>query len=97
MLYLSKNCAAMFLTLFCSFCYGFVLISSASAGAGGLTEEHFFEVGKAWNYKYSTRILLNEKGASDKNVGFAIESDLLVESVWSAGHTRLLKFTVNCR
>ncbi|KAK9695039.1 MTP large subunit, lipid-binding domain [Popillia japonica] len=45
MLPLTQNFAAIFLALYCGFCYGFVLISSASAGTGGLSEKHFFEVG----------------------------------------------------
>lgn len=94
MLPLTQNFAAIFLILYCGFCYGFVLISSASAGAGGLSEKQFFEAGNAWTYKYSTRVSLNEKDASEKDVGFSVDGDLLVESVWGSGHSRLLRFTV---
>ncbi|KAI4456052.1 microsomal triglyceride transfer protein large subunit [Holotrichia oblita] len=94
MLHLTQNFAAIFLALYCGFCYGFVLISSASAGAGGLSEKHFFEVGSGWNYKYVTRILLSEKGDNVKDIGFLIDTDVLVESVWASGYTRLLKFTL---
>lgn len=95
MLPLTQNFAAIFLALYCGFCYGFVLISSASAGTGGLSEKHFFEVGSAWNYKYVTRILLSEKGDNVKDIGFSVGADVLVESVWGSGYNRLLKFTVN--
>ncbi|KRT81396.1 hypothetical protein AMK59_5154 [Oryctes borbonicus] len=94
MLPITQNFAAMLLTLYCGFCYGFVLISSASAGAGSLSEKHFFEVGKSWDYDYVVRILLNEKGAIAKDVGFSVRGDLLVESVWSSEYRRLLKFTL---
>ncbi|GJQ73200.1 hypothetical protein Trydic_g13582 [Trypoxylus dichotomus] len=94
MLPLTQNFAAILLTLYCGFCYGFVLISSASAGTERLSDKLFFEVGKTWNYDYIARILLNEKGASGKDVGFSVEGDLLVESIWGSDYSRLLKFTL---
>lgn len=96
MLQRKNNYTVLFLvfTLFWNYCYGFVLMFS-SAGDGGVAENQFFEAGFGWEYDVETMVLLNEKGASDKDVGFVISSKILVESKWGASHEKLLKIQVS--
>lgn len=81
------------LTLLWGFCYGFVLLSSP-AGAGGVPER-FFPTGNAWNYAFRSSVLQKEEGGSDdKSVGFFIDGELLVKSVWGVDSQRLLEIQV---
>lgn len=72
-----------------------MLLSSAT-GAGGVPLNNVFQPGQAWVYEYQTRVLLNEKGQQEKDVGFLIGGKLLVESVWAnTGLDRVLRFEVS--
>lgn len=83
----------LLLTLLWGFCYGFVLLSSP-AGAGN---QHFFLTGNAWNYNFRSTVLLNEKGGNEqKSVGFFIEGELLIKSIWADSSKKLLEFQVSC-
>lgn len=81
----------LLLTLLWGFCYGFVLLSSPAGAV-----RHFVPIGNAWNYNIRSTVLLNEKGGNEeKNVGFFIEGNLLIKSVWGDEEKRLLVFQVN--
>lgn len=82
------------LTLLWGFCYGFVLLSSP-AGAGRVFDQQFVSAGNAWNYNFRSSVLLREKGGlENKSVGFYIEGDLLIKSIWEDGSKKLLQFLV---
>lgn len=77
-------------------CYGFVLLSSAAAGAG-TSDNQCYQPGGSWRYELLTTLLLNEAGPSGKDVGFQITAEVKVDSVWrnNAKPTdRLLKIEV---
>lgn len=72
-----------------------MLLSSAT-GAGGVSLNNVFQPGQAWVYEYQTRILLNEKGQEEKDVGFLVGGKLLVESIWANTDLgRVLRFEVS--
>lgn len=80
-------------TLFWGFCYGFVLLSSP-AGAGGVYE-HYFPAGYAWNYDFRSSVLLKEQGGKEeKSVGFFVEGELLIKSIWKDDSQRLFELQV---
>lgn len=84
----------LLLTLLWGFCYGFVLLSSP-AGAGKVFDRNFFPAGSVWNYNFRSSLLLKEKGGVDlKSVGFFIEGELLVKSIWSDDLKKLLEVQV---
>lgn len=79
--------------------YGFVLLSSSvAAGTGNPTaRDNVFHLGKSWTYSLETTVLLNNVNQSEKNVGFQIESDIIVSSIWESSenvHKKLLKIEV---
>lgn len=75
-------------------CYGFVLLSSP-AGAGRVPGTHVFEPGSWWLYEVRSSVLLNEKhGESAKNVGFYIDGEVVVRSVWGVDYERIFRIEV---
>lgn len=62
-------------------CYGFVLLSSAAAGAGA-GQDTAFAPGGTWTYRLRTEVLLNEPTASGKDVGFQIAAGVRLNSIW---------------
>ncbi|XP_057665550.1 microsomal triacylglycerol transfer protein [Diorhabda carinulata] len=86
-----NNSYSFFYTLFTwslGICYGFVLISSA---AGNFDEFNFFEKGVSLKYNLKTNVLLNDKGLKGKNVGFTINGEVSVGTIWENGNQKLLK------
>ncbi|CAG9832555.1 unnamed protein product [Diabrotica balteata] len=75
-------------TISLGLCYGFVLLSSA---AGDFNEVNVFEKGVSFKYKLQSTVLLNEKGLRGKSVGFFIDGELTVDSVWENGDHKLLR------
>lgn len=77
-------------------CYGFVLLSSAAAGAGAHADTTYAP-GGAWSYDLLTTVLLNEAGRAERDVGFQISAGVTVESIWkhpTQTTDRLLKIEV---
>lgn len=77
-------------------CYGFVLLSSAAAGAGA-SDDQCYPPGGSWQYELLTTVLLNEPGPAGKDVGFQISAEVKVDSLWRnpvKPTDRLLKFEV---
>ncbi|CAH1108236.1 unnamed protein product [Psylliodes chrysocephalus] len=72
-------------------CYGFVLLSSAS---GDFSDVNIFENGQSLRYKLQSTILLNERNLSAKNVGFFIDGEVTIDSIWTHGDQKLLKIEI---
>ncbi|XP_019876158.1 microsomal triacylglycerol transfer protein [Aethina tumida] len=89
----TNSCSILYILFawFLGMCYGFVLLSSA---AGHNVELNLFEAGEALSYKLHSTVLLNEKDDNSKNVGFFVDGDVVVTTLWSNGNSRILQIEI---
>lgn len=82
-------------TWFISFCYSFVIISSAAAGPSDL---NLFHPSETSLYHLDSTILFNEKITNDsKTISFSVKSEISVNSFWQSEDNNevILKLEVN--
>ncbi|CAG9774022.1 unnamed protein product [Ceutorhynchus assimilis] len=76
-------------TTFCTLCSGFVLISSAAG-----SNFKFFPAGETSIYRWKSSVILNEIEANSREIGFLLEGQLNVNSLWQNEEWTLLKLEV---
>lgn len=85
------NFYSLVLTMLFALCTGFVLISSA-AGLNGYLNT--FIPGEKLVFDWESSVIINDVERTGKNVGFQLQGELSVTTVWSGGDRRLLKLEV---
>lgn len=85
------NFYSLVLTMLFALCTGFVLISSA-AGLNGYLNT--FNPGEKLVFDWESSVIINDVERTGKNVGFQLQGEVLVTTIWSGGDRRLLKLEV---
>lgn len=86
------NFYSLVLTMLFALCSGFVLISSA-AGLNGYLNT--FNPNEKLVFDWGSSVIINDIERTGKDVGFRLQGEVSVTTVWSGGDKRLLKLEVS--